>query len=98
MKIDEKTVEKIANLAKLTFTADERKKYAAQLSKILEYMKTLSKVDTENVKPLSHVQGITNVFRKDKSAPSLEKKEVFKNAPEVQGTYFKVPKVIKGVE
>ena len=65
-----------------------------QLGQILEYMKKLNDVDTENVKPLPHVQEVTNVFREDKNFPSPKKEDVLKNAPEVQGLYFRVPKVI----
>lgn len=94
MGVDEKTVEKIAGLAKLTFTDKEKEKYTVQLGQILEYMKKLNDVDTENIKPLSHVQEVTNVFREDKNFPSLKKEDALKNAPEVKSSYFCVPKVI----
>jgi aspartyl-tRNA(Asn)/glutamyl-tRNA(Gln) amidotransferase subunit C len=94
MRVDEKEVEKIANLAKITLTDKEKKKYSLQLSEILKYVEQLNEIDTENVQPLSHVQEVTNIFRQDKVIPSLKKEEVFKNVPEVHGPYYQVPKVI----
>lgn len=95
MQIDIQVVEKIADLAKLSLTEDEKKKYAVQIEDILEYFNQLSQIDTSNIKPLSHVHEMTNVFREDHHADSLSKEEVFKNAPDRFGDYFRVPKVIK---
>lgn len=94
MRVDEKEVEKMAHLAKITLTDEEKKKYSLQLSDILKYVEQLNEIDTENIPPLSHVQEITNVFRQDRVFPSLKAEEVFKNAPEVYGPYYQVPKVI----
>jgi aspartyl-tRNA(Asn)/glutamyl-tRNA(Gln) amidotransferase subunit C len=95
MEIDVKVVGKIAELAKLTLTDAEKLKYAAQLEQILDYVHQLSQVDTSSVQPLSHVHEMTNVFRDDSYGESLAKEDVFKNAPERLGDYFRVPKVIK---
>jgi len=73
---------------------EEKGKYTVQPGQILEYIKKLNKVDTENIKPLAHIQGVINVFREDKNFPSLKKENIPKNTPEVQGLYFRLPKVI----
>lgn len=97
MEIDEKIVGKIAELAKLTLTDAEKLKYAAQLEQIIDYVHQLSQVDTLSVQPLSHVHEMTNVFRDDSPAESLAKEDVFRNAPERLGDYFRVPQVIKDI-
>ena len=94
MSVSLKDVEKIANLARLYITEEEKEKYTRQLNVILEYMGQLNKVDTSNVEPLSHPFELTNVFRDDEVQPSLPVDEALKNAPEKSGNYFKVPKVI----
>lgn len=73
---------------------EEKGKYTVQPGQILEYIEKLNKVDTENIKPLSHIQEVINVFREDKIFPFLKKEDIPKNAPEVLGLYFRVPKVI----
>ena len=94
MSVSLKDVEKIADLARLYITEEEKEKYTRQLNVILEYMEQLNKVDTSNVEPLSHPFELTNVFRDDEVQPSLPVDEALKNAPEKSGNYFKVPKVI----
>ena len=94
MSVSLKDVEKIADLARLYITEEEKEKYTGQLNVILEYMEQLNKVDTSNVEPLSHPFELTNVFRDDEVQPSLPVDEALKNAPDKSGNYFKVPKVI----
>ena len=97
MRVDLKTAEKIADLARLTLSEAELERYAAQMDQILEYIEQLQNLDTSNVKPLSHVQEITNVFRNDEVKPSLPREAVFANAPQEKAGYFVVPKVIKDI-
>ncbi|HPC37001.1 MAG TPA: Asp-tRNA(Asn)/Glu-tRNA(Gln) amidotransferase subunit GatC [Candidatus Marinimicrobia bacterium] len=97
MRVDLKTAEKIANLARLTLSEEELKRYAAQMDQILEYIEQLQNLDTNNVKPLSHVQEMINVFRSDEVKPSLSHEAVFANAPQEKAGYFVVPKVIKDI-
>ncbi|MFA7565203.1 MAG: Asp-tRNA(Asn)/Glu-tRNA(Gln) amidotransferase subunit GatC [Candidatus Neomarinimicrobiota bacterium] len=97
MRVDLKTAEKIADLARLTLSEAELERYAAQMDQILEYIEQLQNLDTSNVKPLSHVQEITNVFRNDDVKTSLPKEAAFANAPQEKAGYFVVPKVIKDI-
>ena len=94
MSVSIKEVEKIAELARLHITENEKEKYTEQLNVILEYMEQLNQVDTSKVEQLSHPFELTNVFRSDEVQPSLPVKEALKNAPDISGNYFKVPKVI----
>ena len=95
MSITSADVDKIAKLAKLTLSEDERKKFASQLSDIISYVEKLSELNTDDVKPLAHVNNLTNVSREDKSRPSMKKEDVFKNSPQHDDDFFLVPKVIK---
>lgn len=95
MAISQDEVRHIGRLARLTLTDGEVELYAKQLSEILEYVNLLDELDVEKVEPMSHVLDMVNVMREDKALPSLSREEVMKNAPDHDGTYFKVPRVIK---
>ena len=96
MKID---VKYVAKLARLELTPEEEDKFARQLSGILEYMEKLDSADTSGVEPLSHVLGLKNALREDKPDPEIPDsgpgKEILENAPDSEGRYFKVKKVIE---
>lgn len=95
MSISKEDVDKIARLAKLELTEDERGKFAKQLGDIISYVEKLNEVDVSNVEPLAHVNDLMNVSRDDKSRPSLDKEQAFKNSPKHDKEYFLVPKVLK---
>ena len=95
MSISSADVDKIAKLAKLDLSEDERKKFSSQLSDIVSYMEKLNRLDTKDVEPLAHVNDLMNVSREDKSRPSMEKEDVFKNSPQNDNEFFLVPKVLK---
>lgn len=88
-------VEKVALLAKLQFSQEEKEKFTAQLNRILEYMEKLNELDTENVEPTSHVVPLKNVFREDKVGESLPQEGVLANAPAQAEGHFLVPKVME---
>jgi aspartyl-tRNA(Asn)/glutamyl-tRNA(Gln) amidotransferase subunit C len=95
LAVDRDEVLKIASLAKLHLTEDEVDMYTDQMNEILEYMHQLDELDTENVEPLSHVLDQLNMTRRDKEEPSLDRDEALNNAPDSDGEYFVVPKVIE---
>jgi aspartyl-tRNA(Asn)/glutamyl-tRNA(Gln) amidotransferase subunit C len=94
MSISIQEVEKIADLARLFLTDDEKKQLSKELNVILEYMDTLNELNTSNIKPLSHPLDLVNVFREDQLGESLSTEDALKNAPDKTDKYFKVPKVI----
>ena len=96
MKITGKDVENVALLSRLEIAPDQIDKFANQLSAVLDYAASLSKVDTEHVAPLAHVLSIQNVMRADVVRPSLPREAAQQNAPEADHGYFKVPKVVEG--
>jgi len=95
MKITKKDVEYVANLARIEFTEQEKEKFTRQLGKILEYMDKLNKLDTGNVPATSRVLPLKNVFREDESVRSDSFQDIISNAPEKEGNYFKIKKVIE---
>ena len=94
MSVTKKDVEHIAALAHLEFSDDEKETLTQHMNQILDYMQQLSKLNTENVEPLSHVIELHNVFRDDVVKESITTEYALKNAPSANEEFFKVPKVI----
>jgi len=88
-------IEKIAHLARLNLKEQEKEKIKEQINQILEYVKKLDELNTDDVEPFSHTLELTNVFRKDTPKASLSQEEALKNAPLKSDKFFRVPKVIK---
>ena len=94
MSVSVDEVQRIASLARLRFSEDEEKELAGQMSHILDYMEKLNELDTSGVPAMSHVLDMKNVFRDDEVSSRISQDEALKNAPDADGTYFRVPKVI----
>ena len=84
----------VATLARLQLTDEEVARFAPQLDQILGYVDKLKSVNTDQVPPTSHAIPMANVFRQDAPAPSLPAEAVLANAPQREGPFFKVPKVL----
>ena len=93
-KITKDEVNKVAHLARLELNADEISNHAEQLEKILEYIKQLEKIDTDNVPCTTRAIEVINVFRKDEKKNSDCKEELLELGPSREDKYFKVPKII----
>jgi aspartyl-tRNA(Asn)/glutamyl-tRNA(Gln) amidotransferase subunit C len=93
-KITEEQVKKVAKLARLELTGQEVKEFTAQLESILQYMEKMNQLDTEDVEPLAHCLPITNCFREDVVKESLDVQKALANAPQKDGYFFKVPKIL----
>jgi aspartyl-tRNA(Asn)/glutamyl-tRNA(Gln) amidotransferase subunit C len=87
-------VEKIAQLAKLKFTEEEKIKLQKDLNQILEYIDQLNELDLENVEPLENINETDNVTRDDEVKKIMDPEEALNNAPAKTSRFFKVPKVI----
>ena len=85
---------KVAKLACLSITNEEADKLTEKLNSILEYVQRLQSVNVDGVEPMSHVHGLSNVFREDALRPSLPVKELLDITPASSGRYIKVPIVI----
>lgn len=93
-KITREEVEKVAKLSRLELTEAEVGRFSKQLSDILVYVEKLSELNTEGVEPLAHCLPITNVFREDVPRKGLSVEEALSNAPQRDGSFFKVPKIL----
>ncbi len=87
-------VEHVALLGRLELTEDEKKLYQEQLNAILEYAKKLDDLDTSDIPPTAHVLPLKNVFREDEAGNNLGPEKVLANAPDKDGNFFKVPKIV----
>ena len=94
MPITIEDVDKVASLAKLCFSPEEKQKLTQQLAEIVAYVEKLKELDTEDVPPTSHVIELKNVMREDVVEPWLTQEEALANAPAKKHGYFSVPKVI----
>jgi len=92
MKVD---IEKVARLARLALSEEEKETFGNQLDQILTYMEQLNRLETTGIEPTSHAIPIDNVFREDEPRPSHPQEEVLGIAPEEEGGHFKVPRIIE---
>ncbi len=86
-------IDKVAELAMLELTPEQKKRFGKQLQEILAYIEKLGELDTENVEPLRHVLEIATPYREDKALSSLDRDKVLMNAPAHEDGFFKTPKV-----
>ena len=91
-------VRHVARLSRLALGEDQTRKYAGQLESILEYVAKIGEVDLAGVEPMAHAVPLHNVLREDEVGPSLPTEQVLRNAPDADGPFFKVPKVLGGDE
>ncbi|MDT8395974.1 MAG: Asp-tRNA(Asn)/Glu-tRNA(Gln) amidotransferase subunit GatC [bacterium] len=96
MKITPELVDHVARLARLDMEPEEAAKMQSQLGDILGYIGLLDELDLSGVPPTSHVIDMANVMRADEVQPSLPVEKGLANAPEREGTAFKVPRIIEG--
>jgi len=94
MKIDKATVDKIAHLARLDLTEQEKDKSIEELSEILSFMEKLNELDTTGVEPLVYMNDAVNALRPDDVVQEISRDDALKNAPLKTDEYFKVSKVI----
>jgi aspartyl-tRNA(Asn)/glutamyl-tRNA(Gln) amidotransferase subunit C len=95
MKIDRETVDKIAHLARLVLTEEEKNRSIEELSEILSFMEKLGELDTTGVEPLIYMNERVNVLRPDEVVQEISRAEALSNAPLKNEEYFKVSKVIE---
>ena len=93
-RITKEEVKKVANLARLELNENEINNHAEQLEKILDYIKYLEKIDTDNIPCTTRAIEVINVFRKDEKKQSECTEELLELGPSREDKYFKVPKII----
>jgi len=94
MKITPEQVAKVAKLSRLDLPQEKLELFAGQLGDILDYMDKLGELDTDSVEPMYSPVSHTTVFRKDEMKKEYSREEVLSNAPEQDGQFFIVPRIV----
>ncbi len=94
MTIDSKTIDKLAELAKLEFDEANKQEIINDLNRILRFIDKLDELDTSSVEPLTYLTEETNVMREDKVKQEITRQDALKNAPNKDSDFIKAPKVI----
>ena len=88
-------IDKIARLARLKHTPEEKRKLLSDLNKVLEYMEIIDEIDIEGIDEMSHITHQQTPFRDDVVKTGLSQKDALSNAPKTQDGLFVVPKIIE---
>jgi aspartyl-tRNA(Asn)/glutamyl-tRNA(Gln) amidotransferase subunit C len=98
MPITESDIEKIAQLAHLEITDEERRAFTPQIAEIVAYVEQLNELDTSSIE--SSIGGLTpegertRASREDEVVPSLGQELALDQAPDAASGHFRVPKVL----
>jgi len=95
MSVDQKTVAKIADLARIAVGQDELEPLAGELNNILNWIEQLSEVNTDDVAPMTSVVEVDLPWRADKVTDGGYRDDILANAPAADHGFFTVPKVIE---
>ncbi|MDD5133973.1 MAG: Asp-tRNA(Asn)/Glu-tRNA(Gln) amidotransferase subunit GatC [Phycisphaerae bacterium] len=93
-KINIEQVKQVAKLARLNLSEAEIAQFSTQMSDILQYVEKLDRLDTANIEPLAHCLPVSNCLREDIVKPSLGTEKTLANAPDSDGQFFIVPKIL----
>jgi aspartyl-tRNA(Asn)/glutamyl-tRNA(Gln) amidotransferase subunit C len=94
MRITNREIQYIADLARLELKDEEIPTLTSQIDTILSYIGLLNELDTAGVAPTTHVLAVNNAFREDEVHSSLTQEEALANAPQQNGEAFVVPRII----
>lgn len=99
MEVNDELIDKLANLARLEFNAEEKEEIKEDLRKMIGFIDKLNELDTTGVEPLLHMSDNVNILRDDDNSANcdmaISRSDALKNAPLHDEHFFKVPKVIK---
>lgn len=95
MPITLSEVQRIAALARLTLTPAEAQELLEHFAKILRYVEKLNTVDTADVRPMSHAVAVPSPLREDRVTNQPHPEALLANAPDREGHFFKVPRIIE---
>ena len=93
-KITKEEVKKVAHLARLELNENEISNHSEQLEKILEYIKQLETINTDDVPCTTRAIEVINILRKDEKKNSDCTEDILELGPSIEDKYFKVPKII----
>ena len=95
MSVSKKDVEYVADLARISFSEDEKEDLIHDLNRVIGYIEKLNTLDTEDVDIIVNPIYIENKFREDQIKPSMSEQDVIMNAPNNLEEYILVPKVLE---
>lgn len=95
MKISEEEVRHVADLSKLSFSEKETTEFATTLSKIVDMVELLNEVDTEGIPVTTTMADRKTVMREDVAVAGDDRDELFKNVPQSENYYIKVPAILE---
>ena len=94
MPIDDQLISRLELLARLELSDAEKVRLKADLNNILGMVEKLNDLDVDGVEPLVYLNDAINRMREDQVANQVSREEALQNAPDQDGTFFRVPKVI----
>ncbi len=95
MSFDRKTVQNIANLARINLNAEAEEKFTGEIDGILEWVHQLQEVNVDNVEPLVSVSAQKNAEREDEVTVENQRDALMQNAPEAMHGFFVVNKMVE---
>jgi aspartyl-tRNA(Asn)/glutamyl-tRNA(Gln) amidotransferase subunit C len=88
-------IDRVAKLARLALTPEEKATFAGQLGNVLHHIEELKKVDVSGVEPTAHAFAVSNVWQDDVARPGLPVDQALRNAPAQRDHMIVVPKVVE---
>jgi aspartyl-tRNA(Asn)/glutamyl-tRNA(Gln) amidotransferase subunit C len=95
MEVNSSLIEKLSTLSRLQFNEMEKEEIRLDLQRMIHFVEKLNELNLVGVKPLLHIPEENNVLREDVVKGELTREMALKNAPEQNGEFFLVPKVIQ---
>ena len=95
VRIDDEMIEYVGILAKLELSPEEKEEAKSDMSRMLDYIDMLNRLDTSGVEPMSHVFDVHNVFREDEVTGGDQSEAMLANAPEQKEKQYKVPRTVE---
>ena len=95
MSIDKETIKHISKLARISLDDKKIENLSKDLSSIIKFIEKLSKLNTDDIKPLTSIIEASLKFRKDEILEGKIREQILKNSPEKTDEFFVVPKVVE---
>ena len=84
MKVDIKTVDEVAHLARLEFDEEAKKEIVVDMNRMLAFVEKLNELDTKGVEPLIYMTDESNVLREDEVKETIDRKSTRLNSSHIQ--------------
>lgn len=95
MTIDQKTIYKVADLARIEIAEEEVEALRTDMNKILTFMEKLNELDTTQVEPLVYMNAEVNIWRADEELTDISVENALRNAAVHNESYFMIPKILE---